>query len=604
MSVHLAKAEGSKDTSYFSENDTISLYTDAFSGLEMLEDVTADHKVFITGENHTYTESNARLWLKMIKFLHKKANVRNVMFEYGFSYGWLVNEYIHTGDTVLYNSIKHFAYKEYSEAIKELYEFNQTLDSSERIYLCAIDIERGVYPVAKLLDYLIPQEYEAHDSIEIHLQSLHSLARYNDEKLHEQGEENMRFTNFTYKSNPTIELVRDNFSRWEEEYKSVLGDRFELFKEVLTERFEARNRWYGYENDGAIQQYIYRENYMHAQFLEQYDKREGNWFGQFGRCHTTKTRQNANSCEWYMFNSLANRIKHTKGGAFSDSVLTIGIMYEMDREMGPERTEFESSFDTYFEDVPDSGIVLFNVRSDSLIDSVYGQDFDYMFLSRHNQRGEVYEAMYELYDRTDLGVKVKLSAELGMPSIGLRSLDNVYDDAGFDGGFANNLYAIGMRVIVGGMDELPFFVGYSFGLYNKIEREHIDGELTSLAGFYIKEEFLYDLLRSDVFDLYLGGGLGYEQLRLTSRRSTSVDNQVEDGFLGSSRASRFTNPAWIIELIAAPEINIGPFFIGAEYSYRFDLSSKEWRTGGELINDSPRTNFGGSYQEFKLGLVF
>ena len=55
------------DNIYFSDTDTLHLYEEDFNGLSMLDSVVPNFKVFLTGENHTYTESNARLWLKMIK---------------------------------------------------------------------------------------------------------------------------------------------------------------------------------------------------------------------------------------------------------------------------------------------------------------------------------------------------------------------------------------------------------------------------------------------------------------------------------------------------------------------------------------------------------
>lgn len=600
-------AQEEEDSSYFTANDTLELYSESFAGLSILEDKVQGKKVFITGENHTFTESNARLWLKMIKFLHQKAGVRNVMFEYGYSYGWLVNEYLQTGDTVLYNSIKRFAYKEYSEAIKDLHEFNMSLDSSERIYLCAIDIERGVYPIAKLLDYLLPKEYVAHDSIALHLQSINSLARYNDVKLEEQSDDDLRFTNFAYKSNPTLELVQDNFKRWEAEYEKVLGDHFETFKKVITEKFDARNLWYKYENDGAVQQYIYRENYMHERFLEEAKSRNGAWFGQFGRCHTTKTKQNSNSCDWFMFNSLANRIKYTNGGRYADSVMTIGIMYESDREMGAERSDYEEYFDPYFADVEEKSIVLFDFASDSLLDSVYGNDFDYLFLNTNTKKGEVYESIMELYeDDFDFGVSAKVIAELNLETINLGNLNNALMDAGFGDQFQTPLVSYGVNVLFGVKDDggIPFYAGYDLGLFRGGDVMGTDISY-ELRGFYIKDIFYWNLIPKTKFiDIMPGFAIGYEQLKLIAEETSNTSNDLQNGYLGSVKSTSYVNPAITADVLLAADINLGFLTVGYKMAYGFDLSKTEWRTNGRIINDSPATSLSGLSQTLRFGFFF
>ncbi|MFT5817869.1 MAG: hypothetical protein ACI95K_001356, partial [Lentimonas sp.] len=179
-----------RDEITINSEDTLHLYDSSFAGLELLDDTLSQFRVFITGENHTYTESNARLWLKMIKYLHANAGVRNIMFEYGYTYGYLVNEYLQTGDTTLFSSIDQFAYKEYSAVIKELREFNEELPDSAKLYFAAIDIDRGIYPVAKMLAHMLPADsVPVPDSIYLHVASLKSLMEYNDFKLDEQDDE-------------------------------------------------------------------------------------------------------------------------------------------------------------------------------------------------------------------------------------------------------------------------------------------------------------------------------------------------------------------------------------------------------------------------------
>ena len=197
-----------------------------------------------------------------------------------------------------------------------------------------------------------------------------------DYKLGEEGDDDYVSNGFSYYSSSTLDAVQKNFRRFEEEYKKVLGDKFDVFKDVITTRYDARNLWYKYENDKAVQQYVYRETYMHQQFLMNYKSRKGAWFGQFGRCHTTQDKSNSNSCEWYNFNSLANRIKNTRGGILKDSVMTIGIIYKNDRGISMDNMEVNDDFDKYFDELPDNGIVLFDFSDDEVLDSAFSKDFN------------------------------------------------------------------------------------------------------------------------------------------------------------------------------------------------------------------------------------
>lgn len=603
--VSIAQTEEVILESFFEENDTLELYGESFAGLELLDSQLKNNKIFITGENHTFTESNARLWLKMIKYLHKHAGVRNVMFEYGFSYGWLVNEYLQTGDTNLYNSIKNFAYIEYSNVIKELRDYNASLDSSERIYLCAIDIERGVYPIAKLLDYLLPDEYDAHDSIILHLESISSLASYNDHKL-QQEESNLSYVNYNFLSNPTLDLIHENFIKFEEEYKKVLAGNFDLFKSVITEKYLARKLWNKYDDAKAVQQYVYRENYMHKRFLIEQAEHPGNWFGQFGRCHTTQTKQNSNSCDWFMFKSLANRIKNTKGDLFKDSVMTIGIVYERDRNMGVDREQYEELFDEYFESVPEGRIVLFDLSKDSTIDSVYGEDFDYVFLNTNTKKGEVYETVFDLYDY-DLDYMPNFKATLNYVrnsfSDEFSLLNDELSNANI-GTFSPQLYAIELNFLTGASD-MPVYSGSQIGVFIPQTATGTDNDIEyKLSGFYIKNQVFYNLTESTaVLDIMPGIGYGFERLTLKAQEYVGNPN-LNMGSLGEARSIAFYNPAFVVDGYMIADINISRFTVGFQWGYTLDVSDQHWRSDGELLYMSPPTSLSRMSQTVRVGFNF
>ncbi len=592
------------ERTYFDEEDTIGLYSEGFEGLSMLDDVVGEYQVFITGENHTYTESNARLWLKMIKYLHQNAGVRNVMFEYGYSYGFLVNEYLKTGDTTLFSSIDQFAYIEYSNALEDLKAYNDSLPEDEKLYFTAIDIERGVYPVAKILAYLLPEEFEAHDSIDLHVQSLKSLAAYNDFKLDEQDEEGGSGYGFTFKSGATIDLVHANFLKFEEHYKALLGDNFEEFKLIIVDNYLARKQWMTYDSEGAIQEYIYRENYMHNRFLDEYKKHPGNWFGQFGRCHTTLTKQNSNSCEWFEFNSLADRIEHTEGGAFADQVMSIAILYEDDRNTGPDRDSLEERFDKFFDDITENSVVLLDIASDSVLNKAYGKDFKFIFLNTNTQKGEVYDYLNEYISTADDDDNFKLVTGFTQHKVDLTSLNARFTD--YLDGVSSEFNGILEGFEFGGLGGADgFMTGFSVGWFSGQNVSLNNGSSYDLTGFYIKDASFYNVTKSmDWLDVMPGMALGYHQLKLTTQESDGNQGNVGTGFLGNIKNVVYTNPAFVFDLSGIIDINLGKLTLGYHGGINFDLSKKEWLTDGEIIENSPRTSFRGVFQTIRLGANF
>lgn len=583
------------------DDDTIRLYSDGYEGLEMLDSVVVDFSVFITGENHTYTESNARLWFKMIKYLNEKAGVRNVMFEYGQTYGFLVNEYLKTGDTVLFNSIDRFAYPEYSKVIKELKVYNDSLPEDRKLYFTAIDIDRGVYPIVKALEYLLKGDSKSpSDSIALHIQSIKSLANYNDFKLDE--EESYSFTGFNFKTGKTLDLVFENFKNNRADYKTYLGDKYEAFRKIIEDQYIARKTWYGYQKDGAIQEYIFRENYMHQTFLSERAKHPGNWFGQFGRCHTTKSQKENNSCEWFEFHSLANRIKNTAGGELQNEVLTLTQVYDTDRNFGAMHENDVDGFRPYFEDMPKNGMVLFDITSDSTLNAGYGDDFDYLIFNTNNQRGSSYDYL-NIGGDDDEENDTKVSFQVG---VGEQSID--IDD------FAQQFINQGHTDLISS----PFQF-YEFAIaasengwvnttvFSLLRPQSVFAGTTewTIDGYAIKSHTGYDVFKgTEWLDLVPTWGFGYQQLSALAVEFPDSTGTLANGFIGEEKHTLHTNPAFIFDFNGVFGLHLGKFHLGARAGYILDVSKKRWRTGEQLLRTGAETSLSGFYQSVFIGVQF
>lgn len=582
-----------------SESDTVHLYDSSFIGLELLDTVVGKYSIFITGENHTYTESNARLWLKMIKYLHANAAVRNIMFEYGFSYGYLVNEYLQTGDTALFASIDKFAYDEYSSVIKELKEFNDSLPTDEKLYFTAIDIERGLYPIVKLLDRLLPpQSEDIDDSLYVDVQSIRSLSSYNDFQLDEEDSEYKKGNGFTFKTGASLRLLHQNFLRNEAKFKEYLGSNFDLFKRVIVDNYNARFRWEDYENDNTVQEYIYREDYMHRRFLEEKAQHPGNWFGQFGRCHTTQEQQSNNSCDWFVFNSLADRIKHTKGGEYEDQVLTLTMVYDDDRDFGPDKAYAEELLDTYFYNMPESSLYIIDIRSDSALNSAYGNDFNYLILNTKTERGNAYSYLND-YENDNSEERLTLAFGYRMQNFDFSNLNSRFN--GNYSSFSELKTAFEISVLNHG-EKLN--TGTFFGVYRP-EKLNVGDSAYQLNGFYINALFSAELFKKvKWFDLMPGLGLGYSKLKMGITEPDTTAFLPRAGSLGESKYSEFINDAFTMDASIITDFNFGWLTLGYQAGFIADLSNKLWKSNKTHLDFSPKTSFSGFYQTVRLGVNF
>ena len=590
------------------DEDTIPLYKEGYGGLSKLDDKVADYKVFITGENHTYTKSNSLLWLKMIKYLNENAGVRNIMFEYGYSYGFLVNEYLKTGDTSLFNSIDQFAYMEYSDVIKQLKVYNDSLPEDRKLHFAAIDIERGAYPIAKILSYLLPPKSEgASDSIQLHVRSLRSLSDYNDFKLGEMDDS--KYTSaFNFKTTATIQLVQTNFTTFESDYKAYLGDNFELFKTIIIDKFNARKKWYAYDNLGAIQQYIYREQYMHQQFLKEASQHPGGWFGQFGRCHTSKEEVSNNSCEWFVFNSLADQIEHTDGGRYEGKVMTLAIAYNTDRNFGKKYGESKENLTPYFDDLDDKRIGLIEVSSDTNLSSGYGADFDYILFNSYEERGEAYEYLNNF--NGDLGVKsvrVFLEAGIGRNAIDFNALNAVFDLRGASNSFDDMLNYWDVSIGFNSKTGYSVSQGGRYISQNREVSNTSNGAVLDykLSGYFFKSLGGIDVLKNSKWiDLIPMIGFSYQNLVLEVEETAQSIGDLENAFLGGLKNTKYINDAFALEGAGVLRINLGKLSVGAQVGYQWDLSNKRWKSGSSHLDNGPSTSFTGMYQTVRVGLNF
>ena len=258
--LYVVSALGQADTSTL-KYGTINIQdADDFSGYEVLKGELDNYNVFFTGENHQFRTSNSLLQLKTLKFLHQERGVKHMMLEFGFSRGYIVDEYIQTGDSSLLDILDDYSYKEYTRLYEGIREYNAGLKEEDRIHVHGIDVERSFLTSVKVLNMMLPDTGEIPDSIQVHVESLKSLMGYIDARygVDHENDYNYMMSFDTYSEWNTLKAIIENYRKYNYLYKSYLGEGYEIF-EIVVSGLEAEEQRKEYLRDVALHARIHRE---------------------------------------------------------------------------------------------------------------------------------------------------------------------------------------------------------------------------------------------------------------------------------------------------------------------------------------------------------
>lgn len=576
-------------------SDTIHLANDSsFQGFEYLDSQALSADVFINGENHTYLTSNKKLWVKMFKYLYHNAGVRNLVLEYGFASGYLINEYVQTGDTQLYEVLKKYSFEQHASAYKELMEFNRTLDSGEKIHIAGIDLDRGFRIAVKTMCLILPDSMPYHDSIALHIESLQGLCTYNDNIVFDKDNYVYRDD---YSSRNTLALLITNFQRHEDKYRALLGEKFETFRTIVM-GMKDLHYWYGLGEENTVQSYVYREMYLFNRFKEEMQSRDGKFFGQFGRCHSARSLQVETSCNWFYFKSLAHRIENWKPDSTSLRVFATGILYKNETYDIEGWEGVKDKVDSTFDILEDNRVAFYYFKSDSLLDTRLSGMFDLLILNTYGQDPN-YPGVLPMYDDYQYAGgenKMYLKFFAGYQQMQLGQLKNTIQLTDYTG-----VPVLGIDFIMNSS------TGFGGGLtyYSVLsDTDHISDSLSViLSGYGISTYYTYNIFNGfPFFDLEPKLGFGFARLKLKYEEKFS-DGNGDLNRIGSRRTSVYTNPAFIIDAGINARINLAWFTIGATGGYQLDIGNSHWKNSA-IVQDSPQTQLSGWYARGFIGFNF
>ena len=572
-----------------------------YSSFALLDPVVGNYNVFFTGENHRFRTSNYMLQLKMLKYLHKQAGVRHLLLEFGYSRGYLVDMYVQTGDSAIYEALDDYSFKEYAKFYKALYEFNQTLDSANRIHIHGIDLERSPLTSVKLMEVLLPSKSTpVPDSIELSVETIRSLEAYGHGLY--GMEDSDYFGGGYYSQKASLWGVMRDYDTHKDDFQDYLGDNFEKFDRIIR-GLRAENERLEYEANAAMQAKIFREQYMYRSFLELIDSLEGErFFSQFGRCHTATEEQDS-WCNFYHLKSLASRINGSEHPRLKDKVCSIAAYYPQDDltwYLDEEKEEIEGIVSEL--SIKENGLTLVKAPGDTTVYPDLFSKFQYIIVN-NNSLSEDFKSD-GLDDGEDLYYydPVFFDFNVGAGGKMFHRMGNI-SDALDQVGVTFSPYVLAYSYDFSVIQNRGFAMRVHFDWYDYLEDQELaDGSLFEFRQLSAGITMGADILGSEKVNLVPYGGLSFGSMRMRYE-TTNQNSQPNPIFPGTTR-EEFIYRNGTVQFDVGLNLNfqLGETSSGIRAGYQLDISDRRWKLNGDFLEDATRSRASGPYVSIYLGV--
>ena len=592
------------------ENSEISIDSNQNGvSFDMFDSSFKDKRVFFTGEDHRYIESNNNYSLAFMKYLHQKHGVRHMIIELGQTWGKLLNTYVQTGDSVIFELIKKSSYVSYQQYFKKLYEFNKDLPDEEKIIITGIDVTRSFSISVHYLNHLIPQRKLAPDEILVNVEAIRSLSIFlveSDKKDREQGRS--LFSAPPYSFYNSLDSILSNYNDYRSLYENYLDTNFTEFAAVM-KGLEEHLVWRKYESKNMIQKFIFREQFMLKQFeklLSQYP--EDKFYGQFGRCHIGQNTSE-NDCEWYGIRPIATRMNEMNNEAIQGKVMTLAIIYTDGMSY---KMKLSESINEMINNTPKNSIHVFPysediLNPDSTADFALPARYNYVIIDSksklplsYTDSGPSYDRLYNFYDDAYSIFGVSLSSKLS-------SLNNLNQSLSVNAAFSHFSRPIEIvtyfyeRSSIGGRWGTGY--GFDFGKVVSQSKSLDTHSIINLRGFQAhgRVHLIYRLGKNRNTWLQSSLQLGYAQQQV--RFDYINPNTTTIGGFENFETTTFRSPYFSV----IPSVNLSRMFwnfilVGVEGGYSWHASKSVWRESGKTIV-GPNQKWGGLYYGIKASLA-
>ncbi len=137
----------------------VDLHQPDFEQYTLLNQGIEGKKLIMLGEMH-YMAANSTIQTGLWIYLNQRFGVRHLLIEFGQAEAYLYNQYLQTGDEWYINhTFQGFSgYVEFISAWRKLYEYNLGLDSSKKLVVNGLDLERDPGLSATMYKLLSPYQ--------------------------------------------------------------------------------------------------------------------------------------------------------------------------------------------------------------------------------------------------------------------------------------------------------------------------------------------------------------------------------------------------------------------------------------------------------------
>lgn len=557
--------------------------------LKILSTELESHNFFLSGENHTYSSANALIKDQFIQYLHQNAGVKNVVMEFGYVTGYLIDRYAYYNDTTLVGLFDQMPNQSYYNIYDNLRRYNLKQSEDNKIHVFGIDAQKTPSFIFLAIDYLRKKKdiSLAHDSIQLHLETIHYEAGkgINREKEVLETPKNPNMGNFYWRNNSSgvasLKEFKKNYNKFSKEYKSFFGT-----DSLLVDRIAQTSAEYidykRYTMNATTYLDVFRERIMIREFTKIHAQDSTQkYFAQFGKCHTAGM-YSIELCERYNFENFADRLRKT--GMIKP--LVIGLTYDSEYDQEHHNKSFEKALNLA-QDRPRT------LARYEKTDTTYSEP-DYIMIVKSSQ-DEGYEEGYEEYfEKDNSELNITLNYIYG---------EKVFQDTPFDFAInpSTNLFFNEKVVSHGGaltfFESQSGFVSFSYSGFNRRTTVLNDSLTARFKGY--KTNFLigYEATKSDVLNLAFYMGLGYSKIEIDLEPAAHT---VGPFLMDDNNPVSISNNAFLLDVGADLNLSVSYFNIGIRGGYDWDFSMTTW----DNAPTNYKTTFRGLYANAYIGLRF
>lgn len=565
--------------------------------LSSLDSVLDKYNVYMTGENHGYPENNRSIEFQFLKYLHQKKKANHLILEFGYTTGWLINQYVYYNDTTLAKIFSEMPNRHYKKYFDEIRKYNLSQKQEDKIKVHGIDAQKIESMIFLAFDYLIKQKdiRSAKDSIQMSLEVIKIEAgKVKDEFVDEEEEWKNTEGDFDFASRHFLTLteLQKNIQNHKAAYLDFFKEDKEQFLRIAANIQELLD--YSRFRDYSKAYYtVMRERIMISR-LQEIKQKENVWgfFGQFGKCHTSQLYA-SESCSWKNFTPIADRIKQTP----NFKALTIGISYDYWDE---KTTHNESYYDFYMQASKDSAKIFKYQTQDSILSQP-----DYLLITPVEElkslqkeikkdKEEVVEEVEVSSERSKFKNRLHLDGNYyqGQKLFKSNSFDFVYT-AGENFKFSDEVFTQGGGINV--FEDGTLYIHLDYLAYKKSSLGLFADSLTAnFSGYQLSYVMGGDLTKTSLFNVIPYGGVSFARTKINI-----IDNSLSQDLFYTGKEKYVSNNAFLFDVGADVNFNFKFINFGARGGYQLDVSDKNWKHA----NENYSTTFTGWYFQLYAGFT-